>query len=145
MIPLWRTESGRPRLRRVTGYCKLKAFPAGNENRSMADDDSDREQGVDFSAVESTLEAVSYPITADQLIEDHGDLQLERTNADAITIGELLSPMGDTTFESASAVRQMLLNQMPRESVGRAGYSDRGGSLPEETDEAEDAGSGTEG
>ncbi len=104
----------------------------------MPEDDTDRVQGVDFTDTMPVLEDVSYPITIDELVEQHGDHSIERTNAEPITIQELFDSMGDDTFESPDEVRQMMLNLMPEESVGREGYSDRGGSQPDETDADED-------
>lgn len=103
----------------------------------MPEEDTDRVEGVDFTDTSPILEDVSYPITADELIEQHGDHEVKRTNAEPITIQELFNPIGDTTFESPSDVRQMILNLMPEESVGREGYSDRGGSQPEEGGETD--------
>lgn len=104
------------------------------------DDDTDREQGVDFSTVDSLLEELDYPVTTDDLVAEHGQRSIERTNAEPITIRELFDGVGDETFESAEAVRQSVLNLMPEESVGREGYSDRGGSTPDEQvdDDGED-------
>lgn len=106
----------------------------------MGEDDPDRVQGVDFSGVDAVLDDLSYPVTTDELIERHGDLELERTNADPISFRELFDYMGDDTFESEEQLRQMILGQMPRDSEGRTNYSDRGGSHPEATEEAEEAG-----
>lgn len=106
------------------------------------DDDTDREQGVDFTSIDPVLEDISYPITVDELVEEHGDQTVERTNADPITIRELFGELGDDSYESAEEVRQMMLNMMPRDSVGRANYSDRGGAAPTETEEAEEVDAG---
>ena len=89
-------------------------------------DDTDREEGVDFTDINPVLEEISYPITTAELIEQYGDREFGRTNADPITVEELFGPMGEDTFDSAEELRQMALNQMPRDSVGRARYSDRG-------------------
>lgn len=105
----------------------------------MDHDDTDREEGVDFGEVNPTLEDLSYPITTDELVDQHGDLELGRTNADPITIRELFEFMGEDTFESREEVRQMIMSQMPRESVGRRNYSDRGGTSPAETEAAAEA------
>jgi len=110
----------------------------------MGDDDTEFVEGVDFSAVNPILDDLSYPITADELVARHGDVELDRTNADPISIEEIFDYMGDDTFESEAQIRQMILGQMPRDSVGRPDYSDRGGSQPEATEEAEDAGEGTD-
>ena len=104
----------------------------------MNDDDTDREEGVDFAEVNPVLEDLSYPITAEELVEQHGDRELGRTNADPISLRELFEYMGEDTFESPEEVRQMVMSQMPRESVGRRQYSDRGGTLPDEGDDGGD-------
>lgn len=102
-------------------------------------DDSQRVEGVDFSEIDPLLDDVSYPTTADELVDRFGDVELERTNADSIEVAELFEYMGDTRFDSKKGVRQMLLSQMPQDSEGRTNYSDRGGSHPVETEAAEEA------
>lgn len=97
----------------------------------MEKDEPHREQGVDFSSIDPVLEDLPYPVTADELVAEYGDHTIERTNAEPISIGDLLGPLDDT-YESDDEVRQSILNLMPRDSVGRSEYSDRGGSLPEE-------------
>lgn len=105
----------------------------------MSDEDTNRVEGVDLSNIDPVLEDLSYPVTADELVERYGDRELDRTNADPITIEELFEYMGDTSFESKEQVHQMLLGQMPRDSEGRTNYSDRGGSHPVETEAADEA------
>lgn len=103
----------------------------------MSESDTKREQGVDFSSIEPLLEGISYPITTEELIAQHGDHTIERTNSNPITIRELFGEMGSETFEHVEELRQSMLNLMPEDSVGRKKYSDRGGSLPEETPAAD--------
>lgn len=105
----------------------------------MADDDPDRVEGVDFTDINPILEDLEYPITADEIVERYGDRELERTNADPISIEELFDYMGDNTFESEEGLRTMILGQMPRDTEGRTNYSDRGGSSPVQTEEAREA------
>lgn len=105
----------------------------------MVDDDPDWVEGVDFTSINPVLEDMSYPITTGRLIEEYGDRELGRTNADPITLRELFAYMGDERFESGEGIRQMILAQMPRGSQGRTSYSDRGGSLPAQTEAAEEA------
>lgn|GEM_PF-1291176 len=112
---------------------------ATEQIRMVPSEDSDRVEGVDFATIDEVLDDVSFPITADELIDQHGDVEIERTNADPITLAELFDFMGDDTFESADGVRQMVMSQMPRESVGPSNYSDRGGATPTETEAAEAA------
>lgn len=105
----------------------------------MVPDDERRSEGVDFEALEPALEEVSYPISSEELVEQYGDVELGRTNAEPITLQELFEGMGENTFESAKGVHTMVMSMMPEESVGPSNYSDRGGSTPTETEAAEDA------
>lgn len=105
----------------------------------MSSDDPETVEGVDFTNVNETISEIEYPISAGELVDRYGDRELERTNADPISIEELFDHMGDNTFESEEGLRTMLIGQMPRDTTGRENYSDRGGSLPEQTDAAEEA------
>lgn len=105
----------------------------------MADDDPDHVEGVDFSDINPVLDDLEYPVTAEKLVEQYGDRELGRTNADPITIEELFDYMGDNTFESEDDLRTMILGQMPKDSEGRQNYSDRGGSNPVQSEAAEEA------
>ncbi|PSP91118.1 hypothetical protein BRC78_04640 [Halobacteriales archaeon QH_8_68_33] len=105
----------------------------------VEDDQPEHVQGVDFTEINPLLEKIDYPVTTEELIDQYGDRELERTNADPISLAELFSYAGDASYESEEELRQMILGQMPKDSEGRAGYSDRGGSGPEQTEEAEEA------
>ena len=102
-------------------------------------DDTDRTEGVNVSDMEPVFAELSYPVTADAIVDQFGDHELERTNAEPISIAELLEPMGETEFQSDEDLKTMLLGQMPADTEGRTNYSDRGGSLPTETEAAEEA------
>jgi len=101
-------------------------------------DDPDHVEGVDFTSINPVLDDISYPITTEELVDQHGGRELQRTNADPVTVEELFGYIDDT-FDSGESVRQMLLSQMPRNSEGRPNYSDRGGATPVETEAAEAA------
>lgn len=103
----------------------------------MDDDETEHAEGVDFSELTPILEDLSYPITAAELVEAHGDVEIDRTNADSITLRTLFEPMGDDTIESETGARSSILSLMPKDSVGRQRYSDRGLTLDEPTDYSE--------
>jgi hypothetical protein len=103
------------------------------------DDDQERFEGVNFTDLNPVLEDLSYPITAEEFVEEYGDRELSRTNADPIEVGTVLEYMGDTTFESEEELRQQIVGQMPSDTEGRTNYSDRGGSNPTTTEAAEEA------
>jgi len=96
----------------------------------MSNDDTDRDEGVDFTALDPVLQDLSYPVTKSEFVDNHGEFAIERTNAAPITVERLFEGTGSDTFDSAADVRESVLNLMPRESVGRQRYSDRGGSGP---------------
>ena len=93
----------------------------------MTEEPADSEEGVDFTDLNPVLDDLSYPITKEEFVEEHGDHSIERTSADPITVREVFEETGEDTFESGDEVRQAVLNLMPRGAVGREGYSDRGG------------------
>lgn len=105
----------------------------------MSNDSTDRIEGVDFTEINPVLDDLSYPITSEELLEQYGESEVERTNAEPISLEELFQYMGEDVFDSKRQLRQMILGQMPRGSEGRTNYSDRGGSHPVETKEAEEA------
>lgn len=101
------------------------------------DDDGDedtREFGIELGSLKSDIESHDYPTTADELIEEWGDREIELPGG-RTTLGEVLSTQSDEEFESADAVEQQIRNDVGAEAVGREGYSDRGGS-----DESESGG-----
>lgn len=99
----------------------------------MSDEETEYVEGVDFSDVTPILEGLSYPITADELIEEHGDVEIDRTNADPISLRALFDPMGDDTIKSADGARESILSLMPKDSEGRQRYSDRGLTIDDPT------------
>lgn len=92
----------------------------------MADEETDRIEGVDFTDIGPILEEIPYPVTSEEFVAEHGDRVVGRTNAEPISIRELFEPMGDDTSTSADELRQSIMALMPKESVGRQRYSDRG-------------------
>lgn len=112
----------------------------GDTSDIDAGDTDDRTEGIDFNDVDPILEDLSYPVTIDELVSEHGDATLERTNADPISIRNLLGGMdGDTSFESAEGARETMLTMMPQDSVGEPGQSDRGAGGTEYQNQEDDS------
>ena len=103
----------------------------------MSEDDT-REQGVEFGEFEGTMESLDYPIDNDELLDQHGDAELELPNGTA-TLSEVLDPLQDDeqTYESEEDLETMILNMVGDDAVGREGYSDRGDEPQEGDDEPE--------
>ena len=100
----------------------------------MTDDSENRrEQGVEFGPLGEELEAKSYPVTAEELLEEHGDSTIELEDG-SMTLSEVLQIENERTFEDSEAVRQAIIAMVDSEAVGRDEYSDRGGTTPDEND-----------
>lgn len=102
------------------------------DHQTEGDGELDRIEGVDFTDIGPVLEEIPYPITTEELVAEYGDRVVGRTNASPISIRELFEPMGEDTSSSAEELRQSILTLMPKESVGRQRYSDRGLAIDEE-------------
>ncbi|WP_435156232.1 DUF5789 family protein [Haladaptatus sp. DFWS20] len=88
----------------------------------------DREQGIDYGPLNEKLEQHDYPTSAETLIDEYGEHEIDHQNG-AETLQEVFEPLTESdgqTFESADQVRQMILNMISSDAVGREGYSDRG-------------------
>ena len=101
----------------------------------MADENDDRDQGIQFGDLEDELEAIDYPITNEELIERFGDRTLETADQE-VRLDDVLAEQSDTTYESPSDVHDGVLNMVGDEALGREGYSDRG---PAEQDEEQES------
>jgi hypothetical protein len=85
---------------------------------------SDRDLGLEFGALDAELDAESYPLTTAALLDAHGDREIEHANG-AVTLESVLDPADGETYESATEVRQSVLNLVGEEAIGRKFYSDR--------------------
>ncbi len=115
----------------------------------MSNDSSDpetssasREQGVEFGGLMEALENHEYPTRQEQLLEEYGDETLDLADGEA-TLSSILAEREvadeeDTIeYETPDEVEQAVFNMVGDRAVGRADYSDRGGSLPDEDGESE--------
>jgi hypothetical protein len=92
-----------------------------------------REQGIEFGDLDGALATQEYPITTAELLDGHGEHELTIPNGTR-TLREVLGPLDDgehdadateTSYESAEEVRQMILNAVGDDAIGRKGYTDR--------------------
>jgi hypothetical protein len=70
------------------------------------------------------LEAQSYPLTADELRDRHGDHELAHPNGEE-TLGTVIERSGEESFDSAFDAQQAVYASVGHEAIGRRGYSDR--------------------
>jgi hypothetical protein len=107
--------------------------PVGSSVTTDQTEDS-REQGVEFGSLAEELEAETYPIEKEELLDRYGDRELVLED-DTTTLEEVLEPLGQDEFESADDVRQSVLTMVSDEAIGRKDYSDRGGETDTEEDQ----------
>ncbi|MFC6758216.1 MULTISPECIES: DUF5789 family protein [Haloarcula] len=115
----------------------------------MSNDSSDaesgsesREQGVEFGGLLTALENHDYPTTQEQLLEEYGDEELdlaegEESLSSVLAEREVAEEQDTIEYDSPDEVQQAVLNMVGDQAVGRTDYSDRGGSLQDETEEGE--------
>ncbi|HET7323343.1 MAG TPA: DUF5789 family protein [Halococcus sp.] len=92
----------------------------------MADQNDTRQQGIEFGEFGETMDSLEYPIDHADLIEQHGDAELELPNGTS-TLAEVLEPLQDEdqTYQDRDELETMILNMVGDEAIGRKNYSDR--------------------
>jgi hypothetical protein len=74
--------------------------------------------------VDDRIDAHTFPATAEELIAEYGEIELDLQNGEE-TFGEALGRLGDTSFESADDVRTAAYSAVSKGAIGRQNYSDR--------------------
>lgn len=75
-------------------------------------------------SLEQTFAAHSYPTSTAELIESHGDHQVDLPNG-TVTLREILSHMPDETLATPEEARLTTCSALSEKAIGRKGYSDR--------------------
>ena len=73
---------------------------------------------------DETIENAEYPLTTEELVERCGDHEIELQDGTA-TVCDVLERAGPETYANSEEARFALLSALPKEAIGRAGYSDR--------------------
>ena len=102
----------------------------------MSENDDARAQGMDFGDLPTDLEAIDYPADLETVRGEFGDRGIDLESG-STTLGEVLSPLEEETFESADGVLETVRNLVGDEAVGREGYSDRGSGGTEQDEESD--------
>lgn len=76
------------------------------------------------SAIEDCLEDHAFPSTTGELIEAHGDAELEHPNG-VVTLGEALECLPDEDLATPEEARLAAYSALGDEAIGRKAYSDR--------------------
>lgn len=83
-----------------------------------------RELGIELGALQDELKDHDYPVSQDELLENHGDIELEMGEETA-TLEELIEPLNEDEYQSYEEVEQAVMNMVGDEAIGRKNYSDR--------------------
>lgn len=88
---------------------------------------------MDLNELQAYLEReLTYPVDAAGVRGEVGDATVSAPDAeDTETIGDLLAPLGDQTYESATELHEAVVSQLPDEDIGRKFYDDRGDNVSE--------------
>ena len=95
-----------------------------------------RELGVELGDLRDRLEGHEYPASKDDLLDAHGDTEIEM-DGETATLEELIEPLNEDEYESADEVEQAVLNMVGDEAIGRKNYSDRTPPAPGEDRQGE--------
>lgn len=98
-----------------------------------------RELGIEFGPLAHQLDQHEYPTTCEELVEAYGSAVLQFQNGEQ-TLEEVLIPVPEEQFNSATEARAAIFSNVPEGAIGRKGYSDRTppalGEQSEEPDES---------
>jgi hypothetical protein len=83
------------------------------------------------NATRDLVEAQTYPTTSATVIETHGDHTLSLQNGSE-QLGDVLSRLGDETYETPQDLWDALYTGVGHEAIGRRYYSDRDAYAPGE-------------
>ena len=74
--------------------------------------------------VDQSFAAHTYPTTTAELIEEHGETELELPNG-SVTLETVLSRLPNETLETEEDARFTTYSALGEDAIGRKGYSDR--------------------
>lgn len=77
-----------------------------------------------LNATGDLIDEYEYPATSEELIEAHGDREIELQNGSE-TLGTVLERLGSETYEGPQDVRDALFTGVSHRAIGRRFYSDR--------------------
>jgi hypothetical protein len=70
------------------------------------------------------IDGTEYPVTTEELIDDHGEREIELPNGTE-TLAECLDRLEPETYDSPEEVRLSVFTAVSGEAVGRRHYTDR--------------------
>ena len=77
-----------------------------------------------FNGTGEMIDALEFPITTDEIIDNHGDHELELQRGTE-RVGDVLDRLGTEEFEGPEDVRLSVRSAVGHKAIGRRFYSDR--------------------
>ncbi|MFB6101800.1 MAG: DUF2795 domain-containing protein [Haloplanus sp.] len=77
-----------------------------------------------FNGTGDLIDALEYPATTDEIIDAHGDRELELQRGTE-ELGEVLARLGTEEFDTPEDVRLSVRSAVGHKAIGRRFYSDR--------------------
>jgi len=77
-----------------------------------------------FNGTGEMIDALEFPTTTDEIIDNHGDHELELQRGTE-QVGEVLERLGTEEFTSPDEVRLSVRSAVGHKAIGRRFYSDR--------------------
>jgi len=77
-----------------------------------------------FNGTGEMIDALEFPTTTDEIIDDHGDHELE-LQCGTEQVGEVLDRLGTEEFDTPEEVRFSVRSAVGHKAIGRRFYSDR--------------------
>ena len=74
--------------------------------------------------IDERFAAHTYPTTTAELIEEHGETEIELPNG-AVTLEDVLSRLPNEELETEDDARFTIYGALGEDAIGRKGYSDR--------------------
>jgi hypothetical protein len=88
-----------------------------------------------MSDVSEKLSLHTYPATTTELVDAYGNIEFDTDDTESF--GEVMSRLGETTFQDSEGAQQAALSAMGEGAIGRKGYSDRDAPAVGEQSDAE--------
>lgn len=82
-----------------------------------------------YTSTDALFDEHTYPTTTGELIESYGQEELQLADGSQ-TVEDVLSVLGQETFESAEEARYAVYTGLSSAAIGRVGYSDRDPTPP---------------
>ena len=76
----------------------------------MQHQNAEADHALKFKPLEQFLERVSYPVTVVELVERHGDRELDRQGAPPVRVADLFADIDGKTYLFKDQLRQELLD-----------------------------------